>query len=131
VVAAVPATVTSIPRRQSGGPDQGPLPPAPARPQGVVATGQKAVRAPLRCAKLVGMTVTLHVPEDLVNRLEAEAVRRGMSVDELSAQLLAAGLPEKDALEAFIGCGSSGKHEPFDIHAARSELAGRKLAKGA
>jgi len=33
-------------------------------------------------------------------------------------------------LEAFIGCGSSGHHEPFEIHAARAELAERKLAQG-
>lgn len=77
------------------------------------------------------MTVVLHVPEDLVARLEAEASRRGVSVDELSAQLLRAGLTEEDALEAFIGCGSSGNHEPFDIRLARSELARRKLSEGA
>jgi len=77
------------------------------------------------------MSLTLHVPEELAERLAAEASRRGLSVDQLSAQLLAAGLPKEDALEAFIGCGSSGSHEPFEIHAARSELARRKLAQGA
>jgi len=77
------------------------------------------------------MSTTLHVPEELAGRLQAEASRRGLSVDELSAQLLAAGLLEQDPLEAFIGCGSSGRHEAFEIHAARSELAKRKLTQGA
>jgi hypothetical protein len=35
------------------------------------------------------MSVMLHVPEDLAGRLAAEASRRGLSVDELSAELLA------------------------------------------
>ncbi|HXW81151.1 MAG TPA: hypothetical protein VEJ84_16745 [Acidimicrobiales bacterium] len=73
------------------------------------------------------MPVTLHVPEDLAGRLAAEASRRGISVDELSAQLLAAGLPEEDPLEAFIGSGDSG--DPAwaspDIHELRPELAAR------
>lgn len=55
------------------------------------------------------MSMTLHVPEDLASRLAAEAGRRGLSVDDLSAQLLAAGLPPEDPLEAFIGSGRSGR----------------------
>jgi hypothetical protein len=74
------------------------------------------------------MSMTLHVPEDLGSRLAAEASRRGVSVDELSAQLLAAGLPVDDPLEAFIGSGDSG--DPAwaarDIHELRSELAVRR-----
>ena len=80
---------------------------------------------------------TLHLPDELAERLEAEASRRGMSVDELAAQTLAARFPEAgsapgiEALEAFIGSGASGDHEPFDIHKARAELAQHKLAEGA
>jgi hypothetical protein len=55
------------------------------------------------------MTMTVHVPEILGSRLVAEASRRGLSVDELSAQLLAASLPSDDPLEAFIGSGRSGR----------------------
>ena len=55
------------------------------------------------------MSVTVHVPEDLAGRLASEASRRGVSVDELSAQLLAAGLAEQDPMEAFIGSGRSGR----------------------
>jgi hypothetical protein len=55
------------------------------------------------------MSMTLHVPEELGSRLAAKAERRGVSVDELSAQLLEAGLPVDDPLEAFIGAGHSGR----------------------
>jgi hypothetical protein len=91
---------------------------------------------PWPSAKLVVMPVTRHVPEDLASRLEAEASRRGITVDELAAEALAdrfpraATDPSRDTLEAFIGSGASGRREPFDIHQARAELAGRKLAEG-
>jgi hypothetical protein len=56
------------------------------------------------------MTLTLQVPEDLASRLAAEASRRGMSVEELSAELLAAGLdqPARRRHLAFVGIGASG-----------------------
>jgi hypothetical protein len=75
---------------------------------------------------------TVHLSEDLGQRLAAEAARRGMSVDEVAAEALAARYPQPasdpgyDALEAFIGSGSSGQHEPFDIHQARADLARRR-----
>lgn len=57
----------------------------------------------------------VHLPEELVDRLAAEAARRGMSVDELAAQTLTDRFPAsgsqtvgEDALEAFIGSGDSG-----------------------
>lgn len=34
------------------------------------------------------MTVTLHVPDELVRRLEADAAARGISVEELAVELL-------------------------------------------
>jgi hypothetical protein len=83
------------------------------------------------------MSTTVHLPDDLAERLAAEAARRGISVDEVAAEALAARYPQagsdrgRDALEAFIGSGSSGRREPFDIHKARAELAERKLAEGA
>lgn len=83
------------------------------------------------------MTLTVQVSEDLAERLAAEAARRGISVDEVAAEALAARYlqagpdPGYDALEAFIGSGSSGRHEPFDIHQARTDLARRKLDEGA
>lgn len=39
--------------------------------------------------------------------------------------------PSRVALEAFIGSGSSGRREAFDIHQAGADLAERKLAEGA
>ncbi|MEA2902464.1 MAG: hypothetical protein QOH36_2351 [Actinomycetota bacterium] len=83
------------------------------------------------------VTMTVEVPEPLAGRLAAEAARRGVSVDEVAVEALEGvygprELPESaDSLEAFIGCGSSGRGEPFDILRARSDLAARKLAHGA
>lgn len=58
------------------------------------------------------MTLTLNLPEELAARLAAEATRRGITVDDLVAEMVAARLPAEghdDALEAFIGSGSSGR----------------------
>jgi plasmid stability protein len=64
----------------------------------------------------VGVSAIVHLPDELADRLAVEAARRGISVDELSAELVAAGLPpdgraegEPDPLEAFIGSGHSGR----------------------
>jgi hypothetical protein len=84
------------------------------------------------------VTLTVNLPEDLVARLTAVAAGRGVSVEVVVADLIArlppqpaGGAAAGDALAAFIGCGASGRTEPFDIHAARAELAARKLAEGA
>jgi hypothetical protein len=79
----------------------------------------------------------VHLPDELIDRLAAEAARRGMTVDELAAEALAVRFPQAgsdpgdDSLEAFIGSGTSGRREPFDIHQARAELAEHKVAEGA
>jgi hypothetical protein len=84
----------------------------------------------------VSVSTIVHVPEEIAERLAAEAARRHLSVDEVAAEALAARYPKSesdpghDALEAFIGSGDSGRDEPFDIHEARRELAGRKFAEG-
>lgn len=85
------------------------------------------------------VSMTVEVPEPLAGRLAAEAVRRGADPVDLAVETLQGALDQPatseaagtDALEAFIGCGSSGHPEPFDIHAARADLAARKLAEGA
>ena len=83
------------------------------------------------------MSQTVHVPDDLAQRLVAEAEGRGVSLDEVVTEALIARFPGsgasfgQDALEAFIGSGSSGRREPFDIHQERARLAKRKLAEGA
>jgi plasmid stability protein len=60
---------------------------------------------------------TVHLPDELVNRLAVEAARRGISVDELAAETLQSRFPgegvdpDRDALEAFIGSGDSGRSD--------------------
>ena len=77
----------------------------------------------------VPLPVTVELPEDALARLRAEAARRGVSIDVVIAEL-AARLPAEDPLESFIGCGASGRTEPFDIHRERAELAAKKFAEG-
>ena len=70
------------------------------------------------------MSITI---EELASRLNAEAERRGITsealLDELAARL-------DDHLEAFIGCGASGRTEMFDIHHERANAAFTKIAHG-
>jgi thioredoxin reductase len=85
------------------------------------------------------MSQTVHIPHDLAQRLAAEAERRGVSVEEVVVtEVLAAGCfpvrateSRHDALDAFIGSGSSDRREPFDIHQERARLAERNLAEEA
>lgn len=54
--------------------------------------------------------MTVELPTDALRRLEAEAVRRGMSIDEVLAELLAA-LPDEESGQrrnpAFVAIGES------------------------
>lgn len=83
------------------------------------------------------MPLTVDLPPDVLRRLEAEASRRGVTVDEVIAEL-AAGLPGEAAAKTpkrsrrlnFVGIGASGDTRPFDIHRERDKLASRKLADG-
>ncbi len=61
------------------------------------------------------MPISVNVPEALADRLATEAARRGMTVDDLSVELLNAGLSPDDPLEAFIG----------SIHSGRGDLGRR------
>ena len=55
------------------------------------------------------MTLTVHLPSELAAALEAEAARRGQTLDQTAADLLAERLPAPGALRrlAFAGVGSS------------------------
>jgi hypothetical protein len=79
------------------------------------------------------MSVTVELPAEALRRLEAEATRRGISIDDVIAEL-AARLPDEVPSSghrlSFIGIGASGDTRPFDIHRERAELADRKLAEG-
>lgn len=77
------------------------------------------------------MTVTLDLPAEVHARLEAEAIRRGITLDQLIAQVadqLPAEAPKHRL--GFVGIGASGRTEPLDIHQERAELADKKFAKG-
>lgn len=79
------------------------------------------------------MPVTLELTPEVRARLEAEAARRGVTLDQLIAEF-AAGLPapaqpaDGNALDSFFGSGDSG--DPTwatrDVHELRHELAGRR-----
>lgn len=62
------------------------------------------------------MSVSVHLPEELAARLAAEASRRGVSVDELTIELLADRLPAEAGRGprrlafAGIGASTSGRH---------------------
>lgn len=73
------------------------------------------------------MSVVLELSEESVRRLQEEASRRRISVEELIGELVE-NLPEGDPLDAFIGCGESGQAEPFDVHRERSEMAATRNA---
>lgn len=82
------------------------------------------------------MSLTVDLPPDVLRRLEAEAARRGVTVDEVIAELAATlpgeqpAPPKRSRRLSFVGIGSSGDTRPFDIHRERDELARRKLADG-
>jgi hypothetical protein len=71
---------------------------------------------------LGGVTLTVNVPEKLAARLAAEATRRGMTAEDLVAELVAARLAdEDDPLEAFIGSGGSGRGDLGRRHREMTE----------
>jgi len=75
----------------------------------------------------------VQIPDDVAGRLADEAGRRGVAVDVVLTELLAARLPaarddDHAALYAFFESGSSGITEPFDIHAARRQRFERTTA---
>jgi len=55
-------------------------------------------------------------------RSRASRITTEALLDELTARL-------DDPLEAFVGCGASGRTEPFDIHQERADAASKKLAQ--
>lgn len=80
------------------------------------------------------MTVTIELSPETRRRLEAEAIRRGISLDELVAEF-AETLPTENGksntsvLEDFLGSGDSGDPgwATRDTRELRREAAGRSL----
>lgn len=67
---------------------------------------------------LVGVSLTVHLPEELARRVTEAAQARHVDPEQVAIEAIEAQLPvrtDHDALEAFIGSGSSGRREPFDI----------------
>ncbi|HLN17888.1 MAG TPA: hypothetical protein VK277_14190 [Acidimicrobiales bacterium] len=60
------------------------------------------------------MPTRVRLPDDVAERLAAETARRGVSMDELAAELIAAGLPPKGRRAStprhleFTAAGASG-----------------------
>ena len=77
------------------------------------------------------MTVTLDLPAEAQARLQAEATRRGITLDELVAQI-ADTFPAETPKHrfGFVGIGASGRTEPLDISQERADLADKKFAEG-
>lgn len=83
------------------------------------------------------MTVTLDLPAEAQARLQAEASRRGITLDQLVAEI-ADNFPAETAaqpgtLEGFFGSGDSGDPgwASRDLHELRHDLAQRRLAEPA
>ena len=81
---------------------------------------------------LVAMPVTLDLPPEARARLEAEAARRGITLDQLVAELSnqfpsSGKSATDDALGRFLGCGDSGDAAwaTSDIHELRHDVAQR------
>ena len=76
------------------------------------------------------MSVTIELPAAAQARLEAEAARRGITLEQLIAQL-ADQLPAEDPLDAFIGCGNRKcTHRYYAAMRAAIAQSELQLAKG-
>lgn len=84
----------------------------------------------------MSVSTVVHLPDEIAERVAAEAARRHMSLDEVAAEALAARYPVPvsgpgyDALEAFIGSGDSGDPSwaSRDTRELRREAAERRAA---
>ena len=80
------------------------------------------------------MSVVIDLPADGLARLEAEAGRRSITVEQLIVELAAA-LPANDVARpkhrlSFIGIGASGNTERTDARRIRADLAEQKTVEG-
>jgi hypothetical protein len=79
-----------------------------ASPAGWTPTFRRMTTGPQKTtATLMVMSLTVQVPEELADRLTAEAARRGVTIDEVAAEAIEAGLPVRRRL-SFSGMGRSG-----------------------
>ena len=73
------------------------------------------------------MPMLVAVPEELAQRLEAVAIQRGISAEELAVEVLAEHAPtvvvSRQRKFRFIGAGTSAVSATTHIHVLRRELA--------
>ncbi|WP_334144563.1 ribbon-helix-helix protein, CopG family [Rhabdothermincola sp.] len=83
------------------------------------------------------MSLTVQLPDEALRRLQAEAARRGVSVDEVIAEL-AGQLPGVEPVRkapghrfSFIGIGASGRADGSERHreSSRDAYAGKSAAE--
>jgi hypothetical protein len=103
--------------------------------QEVLRSRAKLALIVLGCGRFVAMAMVITLPDEEARKLQAAAVRLGVSVDEVARSLVADHLPpistfarSKALLERFVGS-VSGDGLPFDVHDARRELAGRRASQ--
>jgi hypothetical protein len=82
------------------------------------------------------MSMMITFSDEAASRLRAEALTRGISVDDIASNLVVEHLPAANdpdriraLLQTFIGSASS-DNPPFEIHEGRSDLAARRLKNG-
>jgi hypothetical protein len=77
-----------------------------------------------------GVSLTVHLPEDLSRRVTEVAEARHVSPEQVAIETIASHLEASDPLEAFIGSGDSG--DPSwagrDTRELRAEAAERRAA---
>lgn len=83
------------------------------------------------------MPMVITLPDEEARKLNAAALRLGVSVDEVARSLVADHLPavatlqrSRALLEGFVGS-VSGDGSSFDVREARRELASRRAAEDA
>jgi predicted transcriptional regulator len=62
------------------------------------------------------VSTTVHLSDELATRIGRIAAKRRVSPDKVVADMLTAQLPREEALDAFIGSGSSGRGDLAQRH---------------
>jgi hypothetical protein len=80
----------------------------------------------------MSMVITLTIPDETARQIEAVAVTRGTTIEEVAAATLIEHTPPVVLVRrrrlGFVGAGSSGDTRPTDIHQLRREIADQATA---
>lgn len=79
----------------------------------------------------MGVSLTVHLPEDLARRVTEVAEARHVSPEQLAIETIESHLEASDPLEAFIGSGDSGDASwaGRDTHELRAEAVERRAPR--